>query len=213
METKKEFTSLGNRGLRQILEEMNIPYTGAQKAGAEATKNKIDSKIAFLESNLSTPKYKILKLNNELEVEAKRIANELKFPLIVKPRDEGSSIGIDIARDARQLIEIVSRLREIVSRLRERFSHIFVEEYLTGKEVTVPILEINGAAKALAVIEIDHNSDFYSSDIKLRDFRMANQGKESSLFHVPARLNDDMYKTVQKAAVAAHCAVGCRKDS
>lgn len=204
MGTEEEFTSfLNNQDLRQLLEKMRIPYTGSARAAAELAKNKVASKLAFLKNGLVTPNYEIVNLRASLRKEAERIASKLNFPLIVKPRDEGSSIGISIAKELQQFIDIVCKLRE-------RFDHIFAEEYLSGMEATVPVLEIDGIPKPLAVVEINHRSEFYSSEIKLRDFRMANQGQGSSLFHVPARFEKNLYQRIQQTAVVAHNAIGCR---
>ena len=197
---KQEYALLGNKSLRDILEENCIPYTASQKIAADTTKNKVSSKKAFIKAHLKTPAYKELTSDDSSKDEARIIISELGLPIIVKPRDEGSSLGIVVTRTYDELIDAIE------TRKRE-FTHVFVEQYLKGTEVTVSLLEEDGQVKALTIIEINHKSDYYSRAIKTTDFEMGNHGSAASEFHVPARLNQDLYSLVQKAAISAFKAV------
>lgn len=200
--TKKGTTTIGNKSLRHLLEELHIPYTGSSIQAAETTKNKIASKIAFIKAGLKTPPYKIVNLEISPQQEAMRILTNLNLPVIIKPRDEGSSIGITVVKSYDSLVDAIRLLKKM-------FEHIFVEKYIKGTEVTVSVIELNSGLKSLPVIEVNHKAEFYSRKIKLTDFRMSNQGKNSSLFYIPARLRKSLYKKVQKVATIAHKATGC----
>ncbi|MDO8461010.1 MAG: ATP-grasp domain-containing protein [bacterium] len=200
--TKKQAETINKKSLRHLLEDLNIPYTGSSLKSAETTKNKIASKIAFIRAGLSTPPYELVNLEIPPDQEAKRIIDNLQLPVIIKPRDEGSSIGIAVVKSYDSLVDAIRSLRK-------RFEYIFVEKYIKGKEVTVSVVELNSKLKSLPVIEINHKAEFYSREIKLTDFRVSNQSKNSSLFYIPARLKKNLYKKVQKVASVAHKAVCC----
>lgn len=119
---------------------------------------------------------------------------------MIKPRDEGASIGITLVKNK---AELMSGLRE----LQKRFKHIYIEEFIKGKEVTVPVLEKDGIPIPLEVIELNHKAEFYSSAVKER-FRGT-----TKIYIIPARLDKFLYEYVKQVAVLAHNAVGCKNYS
>ena len=201
LDTNKEISQfLNNKSLRQILEDMSIPYTGSNKEAAMCARNKIASKKAFKNHGLPTPAYTVVNLKKSLENEGRRIAKILEFPFIVKPRDEAASIGVNLIENIQQFVKVITALRK-------KFTDIFAERFVQGIEVTVPILEIDGIPVPLTVIEMDHKSIFYSFEVKERY-----RGK-TLIYHVPARLNGFLFQYIQQVAVEAHKSIGCSNYS
>lgn len=191
------------KSLRAILEGENIPYTGSKLDASEIAKNKLASKLVFLQYDLTTPKWVVINPTGIPNEEASKILQKLNFPIVMKPRDEGSSVGIKLSSNNQQLVETITGMRE-------RFTHFFAEEYISGIEVTVPVIDMGNETKALTVIEIAHPEPIYSAGVKLRDLELAIEGNPSSIYHVPARLPREIYLYVQECALRVHKAVGCR---
>ena len=153
----------GEDGIIQgILEYMNIPYTGTNVLGSAVSMDKILSKRLFIESGIPTGKFW-----EEHDIE------KVKFPVVVKPVAEGSTIGISIAHGKEEFEKAIKEARKVSN-------EIYFEEYLEGREVTVSLL--NG--KALPVIEIKPKSKFY-------DFK-AKYTKGMTEYIVPAELSDEL---------------------
>ena len=153
----------GEDGIIQgILEYMNIPYTGTNVLGSAVSMDKILSKRLFIESGIPTGKFW-----EEHDIE------KVKFPVVVKPVAEGSTIGISIAHGKEEFEKAIKEARKVSN-------EIYFEEYLEGREVTVSLL--NG--KALPVIEIKPKNKFY-------DFK-AKYTKGMTEYIVPAELSDEL---------------------
>ena len=176
-------------GIQTILENMGIPYTGS---GPQASARAIDKEISrriFKENGILVPNSRTLFRNYSLE---KFIAeNTLKFPLVIKPACEGSSIGLSI-------IENKETLQEAVDKAFHYDEKIIVEEFIQGKEVTVGILE----DKPLPVVQIVPKNRFYDYHAKYT--------KGMTEYIVPAKITKTEYKAAQKAGVKAHTALGCK---
>jgi D-alanine-D-alanine ligase len=129
---------------------------------------------------------------------------QLRYPVIVKPNDEGSSKGIRDDAIARNLAGALDRAR----RLRAHYGcPVLVEEYLSGPEVTVGILGNGTSAEILGVMEIAPVANdplfIYSIDVK-RDWR------KRVAYHVPPRLPAATVDTVGRYALLAYRLLGCR---
>jgi D-alanine-D-alanine ligase len=132
---------------------------------------------------------------NQAEIRS-RVAKELKFPCVVKPNAQGSSIGVTIVRGADGLLPAVEdalQYGEVV----------LVEEYLRGTELTCAILEdpTTGVPTALPLIEIVPKGDFF-------DYR-AKYTAGASEEIIPARVPAALARQAQQLAMRAHRALGC----
>ncbi|HNW39244.1 MAG TPA: D-alanine--D-alanine ligase [Candidatus Omnitrophota bacterium] len=174
--------------IQSILEELDLPYTASGVEASRLAMDKIGSLKIFSQGGLCVPKSQFLEKTSYLK--NRKFINQLGFPLVVKPANHGSSIGLSLIDNADQLPEAM----ELAFQYDE---HIIIQQYLSGKELTVGIL---GEA-ALPVIEIVPHSKFYDFAAKYQD--------HSTQYIVPAVLEKDLAAKIQSAAVKAHKLLGC----
>jgi D-alanine-D-alanine ligase len=185
----------GEDGIAQsYFEYFKIPYTHSGIISSMNAMDKIISKKIFKKNNLLTPNYIALNSVNYkkyLKENFSRNSN-LNYPMVVKPSNEGSSIGVEICKNFNQLkISIVKLIK--------KYKTLIVENYIAGKEIQVAV--ING--KALGAIELKPKRKFY-------DYK-AKYSKSALTKHImPADINDDNYNTVLKLAEKAHKVLNCK---
>ncbi|MDU0460170.1 MAG: D-alanine--D-alanine ligase [Geobacteraceae bacterium] len=170
-----------------LLELLQIPYTGSGVLASALAMHKLYSKQAFAASGILTAPFRCFRRGETVRL------TELPFglPLVVKPVQEGSSVGVSIVKEESQL----------EAALQLAFSHdeeILVEQYIKGQEVQVGILN----DRPIGAIEIVPKNEFYDFEAKYTD------GMAEHIF--PARLEAAMYEKAQQVGVAAHRALGCK---
>lgn len=180
--------ALGEDGCVQgLLEVMGIPYTGSGVLASSLAMDKRMTKEILKFHGIPTPGW--------TEKSAREVAEgafgvDLSFPVVVKPVTEGSTVGIHIVPEARQLGEALTDSAQFGARL-------LVEEYIPGREVTVGVL--NG--KVLPVIEIVPKSGFFDFEAKYT------VGQTEYL--VPAPLDPSLTEVCQELAVRTYHATAC----
>jgi len=173
--------------VQKILDDVGIPYTGSGVEASRLALDKVASKERFMRKGIPTPRF----LAQAKDDPKPDIEKELSLPVVVKPRHEGSSIGLTVVRDAELLDDALVRAFACED-------EVLVEEYIEGKELTVGIL----ADKALPVIEIVTRNNLYDYDAKYRNTDTA--------YLVPAPVESSVYNAAQAMSLAAHEALGCR---
>ena len=155
--------------------------------------NKLVSKKIFINNNILTPKFIIIKKNFifwKIKNQIKK--KKLQFPLVVKPNSEGSSIGVKICKN-------LIILKKAIKILIKTYDTLIVENFIGGQEIQVAVL--NG--KALGAIELRPKRKFY-------DFK-AKYLKSAKTDHImPADISKKKYKEVLKLAEKTHKILGCR---
>ncbi|MDR2035829.1 MAG: D-alanine--D-alanine ligase [Coriobacteriales bacterium] len=178
-----------------ILEAMGIPYTGSGVLGSALAMDKYRSKLMYEALGLKTPASLYLKKHerNTAAASVEHILSTIKLPVVVKPSDDGSSVGISIVREK-------AALRKALQQAYDAGSSVLVEQYVTGTEITVAVL---GSTKltALPVIEIIPKNDFYDYESKY--------AKGGSEHLIPARISEDAQAKASHAALLAHEGLGC----
>lgn len=174
--------------LQEILERRGIPYTGAGAVSSKLAFDKRDSKRRMAACNVPMPPDHILDLR------AASPQLEIPLPCVMKPLCEGSSVGVHIIRSAEEIAAAVEDLRKFGN-------ECLVERFISGRELTVGVLN----DEALPVVEIVPRDGFYT---------MANKypwlsGGAGSDYVCPAKLAPGVGEAVQAAALAAHRALGC----
>lgn len=178
-------------GFQSLLEEMGIPYTGSTPPSSAAGLNKKFSKIIFETYGVPTPTFQIVSKTNE--------KMRLKYPVVVKPVAEGSSMGVSICENE---ADYQVGIKNALSFGREAI----VEPYIEGREITVTVLENkDGGVQALPIIEIFPSTRFF-------DFNAKYDPKTRE--EVPAKnISNDLQKQIKDTAVKAHKALDCRHYS
>lgn len=174
--------------VQKALEKMSVPYTGSGVRASMRALDKIMTKRIFDEHGIPIPPYKIF------DRRTIKKAKNLSFPLVVKPQNEGSSIGLSIVR----------REKDLEDACRKAFKYsdkIIVEQFIEGREITVGILN----DVALPVVEIVPDREFYDFYAKYKD--------KKTQYVVPAPLPKHIYKKAQELGLASHRALGCKDFS
>ena len=185
----------GEDGVAQsYFEYFKIPYTHSGILASMNAMDKIISKKIFIKNKINTPKYFSI---NSFELR-KNILKKLifrsglEFPMIVKPSNEGSSIGVKICQN-------FGVLKQNIKVLLKSYKTLIIEKYIGGREIQVAVM--NG--KALGAIELRPKRKFY-------DFK-AKYSKSANTKHImPANLSKKKYKEVLALATKAHKVLSCR---
>ena len=170
-----------------LLELMGVPYTGSGVLASALAMDKLKSKELFRLYNVPTPPYYVVERSQLGQLE--EIHGSFGFPVFVKPRRAGSSVGAGRAND---MGELRTRLDDAAQYDRS----ILVERFVGGREITVGILD----GRALGAIEIVPKGAFY-------DYRSKYQVGQSD-YHFPARLTPTRYKGVLNIAERAASCLG-----
>ncbi|MBI4905990.1 MAG: D-alanine--D-alanine ligase [Acidobacteria bacterium] len=176
-----------------VCELLGLPYTGSDPVTLGIT---LDKELA---RRVVSPDVPVALGLTDLDQ-----IDQLRFPVIVKPRDEGSSKGIRqdaVCFHSHQAVARAHALRTIYG------CPILVEEFLPGAEVTVAIAGNGNNAHILAMMEIapvDHESVFLYSLERKREFH------SSIRYHVPPRLPQTTLQRIERDALRAYHLLGCR---
>ena len=169
-----------------LLELMQIPYTGSGVLASALAMHKLYSKQTFAASGILTAPFHCFR-RDEPVVPAKF---SFGMPLVVKPVQEGSSVGITIVKEESQL----SAALELAF---QYDAEILVEQYIKGQEVQVGILD----DRPIGAIEIVPRNEFYDYEAKYTD------GMAEHIF--PARLAPELYAKSLQAGLKAYQSLGC----
>ncbi len=185
----------GEDGIAQsYFEYLKIPYTHPGIVSSYNSMNKVISKEIFLKNKILTPKYLTIEKKN---FKGNRLNNLLKikkisFPVVVKPINEGSSLGVKISRN-------LKNLKKSSKVLFKKYNTLMYEQYIAGQEIQAAVLN----NKALGAIELIPKRSFY-------DYK-AKYNKTAKTKHLmPARLKKNEYLYVLKVAKKAHDALNCK---
>ncbi|MFN4213175.1 MULTISPECIES: D-alanine--D-alanine ligase [Exiguobacterium] len=178
--------------VQSLLEMAQLPYTGSGVLASALAMDKARAKIIFAAAGIRVARDVLVESADEIDLKVAEWGGE--FPCVVKPAQEGSSNGLTIAMDE-------TMLRDGIAKAFECDTAVLVEQYIKGRELTVPVLGNRGNEYALPVIEIIPKNEFYDYESKYT---------EGGSVHVcPAELPEALTKEVQDAAVLAHRALGC----
>lgn len=177
-----------------LLEMMDIPYTGSGVLASALAMNKVFSKKIFTELAIPTPEFCWAGPLQDPKMVAHEAADELGLPLVVKPVEEGSSLGVSIAKKQDQTVKSFIQIHK-------KYGQVMAERFIQGMNITVGILGCGLKTRALPVLELVPKNEFY-------DYQAKYTGGMTE-FHVPARLPGSIYAKAQQVTLQAHHALGC----
>ena len=180
--------------IQGVLEAFGFAYTGSGVLASALAMNKLMTKRVLSTIDIPTPNYLALSPEADLQEQCDEAVNRLGFPLVIKPTSQGSSIGVSIVKE-------VSELLRIARKTQFEFGEIFCEQYIQGQEITVGLLGVKQNLRALPVLELVPNREFYDYEAKYTE--------GMTEFIVPARLSNRLTKRVQEIALNTHKAIGC----
>ena len=184
----------GEDGIAQtIFEYLKIPYTHSGVISSMQAMDKVISKKIFIRNKINTPKYSIINNNDNLLKKLKWIikTKKINFPLVIKPTNEGSSIGVKICKN------LTSAFNHVKKMIRS-YENLIVENFIGGQEIQVAVL--NG--KALGAIELRPKRKFY-------DYKAKYYSSAKTDHIMPAELEKKKYNEVLKIAEKAHKILKC----
>jgi len=176
--------------IQTILENKKIPYTHSGIIASSIAMDKEISKKIFIKNKILTPKY--IKFNhkkNKLNI-VKLIEKKLKFPVVAKPINEGSSVNVYIC-DKTKIIKNLNVLRD--------YNEILIEKFIPGREIQVAIMD----NKALGAIELEPKRKFYDYEAKYNS-----NAKTKHL--IPVDLSKNNLAKISSIAKKAHKIIGCK---
>ena len=180
--------------LQGTLDMLGIKYTGSGVLAASLTMDKVATKRMLTFANITTPKFAVYRIADKNETLAKTVEEKFGLPVVIKAANQGSSIGV----------EIVEKTEDISPAIENSFKYgdeILVEEFISGRELTVAVCGNEDVAQALPVIEITTTTGRYDYETKYK--------KGASTHICPAEISDDLTEKVQAAAVNAFKVCKC----
>ncbi len=184
-----------------VLEMLGIPYTGSGPITMAITLDKARTKEILLQNGISTPEYQVFNSAND------RIQQNLRYPLIVKPIAEGSSIGIS----GESVVQNENALRQQVDFVIKTYRQpALVERFLTGREFTVGILG-NENPRVFPIIEICLEKYEHSKLAFTLENKFIVDNDENSC--VPKNLSLKLRNRIREAALQTYRALNCRDFS
>ena len=176
--------------IQTILEGFKIPYTHSGTVASALAMDKEISKKIFIKNKISTPKfikYSYDKKNLDL---IKTIENKLKFPVVVKPINEGSSVNVFICTK-KNITKILKSMKS--------YKQIIIEEFIAGREIQVAIM----GNKKLGAIELKPKRKFY-------DYQAKYNTNAKTEHIIPVVLPNNKLNEVMNMSLKAHKVIGCK---
>ena len=173
--------------LQGVLEWLGIPYTGSGVMASALAMDKVRSKHLFASAGIPTPEYAVVRDRSQ----ALSAAEEIGYPLIVKPSGQGSSVGMSKVLEP-------GDLEPAVDLALEYGSEVVIEQCIVGKEMTVSVLQ----GEALPSIRIETPRVFY-------DYRAKYESERTEYF-CPGTDSNNEERHYRALAIAAFSELGCR---
>ena len=184
---------------QKILKKNKIPFSHSNIKSSNLCFNKSASKREIIKNKLMSPKFYLLNINDLNEKKLITIKSKLK-KFVIKPNRSGSSFGIKIIKNQKEFDILISNLEEFKRKLNNH-KEILIEEYISGRELTVSTIKLDKKIHALAVTEIKSKNNFF-------DYK-AKYSKGYAKHILPAKLNKINYAKCLKFATKAHKLLGC----
>ena len=176
--------------IQTILETFNIPYTHSGVISSAIAMDKELSKKIFIKNNILTPKHFLYRFDKSKSYLIKLINKKLKFPVVIKPINEGSSVNVFICKKS----DIMKKLNHL-----KNYKKIIIEEFIPGREIQVAIM----GNKKLGAIELKPKRKFYDFDAKYK--------KSAKTKHIiPVNLDKNYLNKILNISLKAHKLIGCR---
>ncbi len=181
-----------------LLEMADIPFVGADALTLSLTLDKIMANKIFIAEGIPTPKFFEIKTPESI-----RNTNHFKFPLIVKPRFEGSSKGLSEDSRVENTQDLEKQVEYIIGTYKQP---ALIEEFISGQEFTVAIVG-NDPPEAMPIVQIK-----IDGRLKLNDkfYTFARIQSDRLEYICPARINNDLKEKISGLALKTYMAVECR---
>ena len=175
--------------IQSILDRYQIPYTHSGVIASAIAMDKEISKKIFIKNKLNTPKFFTYSYDIKNIDLLKKINNKLKFPVVVKPLNEGSSVNVYIC-NKKNIIRTLNLIKQ--------YKKIMIEEFIGGREIQVAIM----GNKKLGAIELKPKRKFY-------DYEAKYNSSAKTKHIIPVNLPKKKLNEVLNISLKAHKLIGC----
>ena len=185
----------GEDGVAQsYFEYLKIPYTHSGVISSFNAMNKLISKKIFIKNNIKTPKFVSIKKTKDKAKKLQKIVSSKKinFPIVLKPINEGSSLGVVICNNKEKLFRSFNFLLK-------KYDELLLEEYIGGQEIQVAVINND----PIGAIELVPKRLFY-------DYKAKYTKKAKTKHLMPAKLSKKKYNEVLNIAKKSHKVLKCR---
>ena len=176
--------------IQTILETTKIPYTHSGVIPSAIAMDKDLSKKIFIKNGILTPKYISYSFNKSNSELVNLIKKKMKFPVVIKPLNEGSSVNVFICSK----LNIIKNIE-----LLKNYKKIIIEEFIPGREIQAAII----GSKKLGAIELKPKRKFY-------DYQAKYNSKAKTKHIIPVDLSKADYKKLMNLTFKAHKLIGCQ---
>ena len=176
--------------IQTILDSFKIPYTHSGVIASSIAMDKEISKKIFIKNKINTPKFFTYSYDVKNKVLIKKIKKKLRFPVVAKPLNEGSSVNVYICNE-KNIIKILNSIKQ--------YKKVMIEEFIGGREIQVAIM----GNKKLGAIELKPKRKFY-------DYKAKYNSSAKTKHIIPVDLPKDKMNTVMNMAYKAHRVIGCQ---
>lgn len=177
--------------IQGALELLGIPYTGSGLLASSLSMDKIATKHLWLQHGLPTPRFAVFDCQ---EGDQGDLVRDLGLPLIVKPPHEGSTLGLS-------RVETIDQLTPALEKACSHDDRALVEQFIRGRELTIPVLGSGADARALPIIEIFAPQGDYNYENKYIS--------TETRYECPADLPAELSQRIQDITVQAYRILGC----
>lgn len=179
--------------VQQLLADHNIPYAGSGPEASALGMDKLATKETLAEVGIPVPRATVYP-GGDMNRFADKIIQEFSLPIVAKAQGQGESIGVKLVKNAHDLVPTFKSLRD-------QFGPFFVEEFISGREFTVPVLRMDGVDTVLPIIEVRTKTEFFSFEAKYKE------GLHETI--IPAPLDEPTAKRIREITLRTHQALGC----
>ena len=176
--------------IQTILEGFKIPYTHSGVLASSLAMDKAISKKIFIKNKINTPKYIKYSYEKNYDYLIKTIEKKLKFPVVIKPINEGSSVNVFICTK-KNISKILNTMKI--------YKEIMIEEFIGGREIQVAIMD----NKKLGAIELKPKRKFY-------DYKAKYSANAKTEHIIPVALPKNKLNEVMDLSLKAHKIIGCK---
>jgi D-alanine-D-alanine ligase len=180
-----------NGSIQNLLQIAGAKYTGSNMTASAAAMDKAMAKRLMAAAGVRTPQWALCRLDEESDMPeiAGQIMHNFEFPLIVKPNDSGSTVGLT-------KVDRPDHLARALQLASEHSRDILIEKYINGREMTVSVFD----GQAYPVVEIRPTNELYDYEAKYT--------KGKSQYLAPAPIDDSIREQLQADAIRVYEAIG-----
>ena len=176
--------------IQSILEGFKIPYTHSGTIASSIAMDKEISKKIFIKNKIITPKFITYLFNKKTSDLTKIIDKKLKFPVVVKPINEGSSVNVFICTK--------KNIKKVLDSMKI-YKQVMIEEFIAGREIQVAIM----GGKKLGAIELKPKRKFY-------DYQAKYNTNAKTQHIIPVEISKSKLNEIMNIALKAHNVIGCK---